>query len=47
MTRKDLAKEIAKKTKLRVADAEKLIVAFGGVVGDTLAKNKKIVYSNF
>ena len=47
MTRKDLAKQIAKNSKLRVTDAEKLVIAFGDVIGDTLAKNKKIVYSNF
>ncbi len=47
MNRKGLAKELAKKTHLRLDKAEKLIVAFGDVVENALAKGDKIVYSNF
>lgn len=47
MTRKELAKQIAKTTKMRITDAEKMIIAFGNVVADTMARKEKIVYSNF
>ena len=47
MTRKDLAKQIAKQTNLNSRQAENLIIAFGAVVSDVLAKGEKIVYSNF
>lgn len=47
MTRKDLAKKIAKQTNLNQQQAENLIIAFGAVVSDVLSKGEKIVYSNF
>ncbi|MFA4995951.1 MAG: ATPase, T2SS/T4P/T4SS family [Patescibacteria group bacterium] len=47
MTRKDLAKQIAKQTNLNQQQAENLIIAFGAVVSDVLSKGEKIVYSNF
>lgn len=47
MTRKDLAKQIAKQTNLNSRQAENLVIAFGAVVSDVLAKGEKIVYSNF
>ncbi|MCL5410679.1 MAG: Flp pilus assembly complex ATPase component TadA [Patescibacteria group bacterium] len=47
MIRKDLAKAIAKQTNLNSHQAENLIIAFGAVVSDVLARGEKIVYSNF
>ena len=47
MTRKDLAKAIAKNAKLNARQAENLIIAFGAVVGEALSKEDKVVYSNF
>ena len=47
MTRKDLAKKIAKQTNLNQQQAENLIIAFGAVVSDVISKGEKIVYSNF
>ncbi|MFA7244516.1 MAG: ATPase, T2SS/T4P/T4SS family [Patescibacteria group bacterium] len=47
MTRKSLAKEIAKRTKLSMRQAENLVIAFGAVVTDVLERDEKIVYSNF
>lgn len=47
MTRKDLARIVAKKTKLSRHDAENLIIAFGEIIGETLSKGDKIIYSNF
>ncbi len=47
MNRKELARELAKKTKLSAKQAENLIIAFGAVVTDVLEKQEKIVYSNF
>ncbi len=47
MTRKDLAKVLARKTGLSQIKAEKLIINFGKCVEETLAKGEKIVYSNF
>lgn len=47
MTRSDLAKLIAKKTNLNIRQAENMIIAFGAVVSDVLARGEKVVYSNF
>lgn len=47
MTRKDLAKEIAKKTNLKFDVAEKLVLAFGDTISEALTRGDKIVYSNF
>ena len=47
MIRQDLAKSIAKKTKMSVEQAEKLIHSFIEVATDVLARGDKIVYSNF
>jgi len=47
MIRQDLAKSIAKKAKLSVDQAEKLIHAFIETATDVLARGDKIVYSNF
>jgi len=47
MTRKELARAIAKQTKLNVRQAENLVISFGAVVEKALEQGKKIVYSNF
>jgi len=47
MTRKSLARDIAKKTGLTLRAAENLIISFGAVVTETLEKGERIVYSNF
>jgi len=47
MTRKELARAIAKKTKLNMRQAENLVISFGAVVTEVLEEGKKIVYSNF
>lgn len=47
MTRKLLAREIARRTKLTVRQAENLVIAFGAVITDVLEKGEKVVYSNF
>ena len=47
MTRKSLARDIAKKTKFTVRKAENLVIAFGAVITDALSKGDKVVYSNF
>lgn len=47
MTRKSLAKEIARRTGLNQRQAENLVIAFGAVISDNLEKGEKVVYSNF
>lgn len=47
MTRKELAKAISAKTRLPLAKAENLIVAFGDAIYNALARGDKVVYSNF
>ena len=47
MTRKSLARDIAKKTRFTVRKAENLVIAFGAVITDALTKGDKVVYSNF
>lgn len=47
MNRDRLAKVLASKTQITPVMAEKLIMAFGEIVTDALAKGDKIVYSNF
>lgn len=47
MTRKSLARAIAKKTTLTQRQAENLIIAFGAVVKEALCNGEKIIYSNF
>ena len=47
MTRKELARAIAKQTKLNVRQAENLVISFAAVVTEALTEGKKIVYSNF
>ena len=47
MNRNDLTKILAKESGLSEKNAEKLIRAFGDTIADALAKNEKIVYSNF
>ena len=47
MTRKDLAKQIAKNTKLTSREAENLIISFGAVISEALSRKEKIIYSNF
>ena len=47
MTRKSLARDIAKKTKLTVRKAENLVIAFGAVITDALSRGDKVIYSNF
>lgn len=47
MNRKDLAKVLAQKTKLKPDKAERLITAFCNVVEKALSRGDKIIYSNF
>lgn len=47
MNRKDLARALAKQTKMTQSKAEKLIAAFGDVISDALDQGDKITYSNF
>lgn len=47
MNRKELSKEISEKINITPTQAEKLIIAFGDIISDALAEDKKVVYSNF
>lgn len=47
MTRKDLAKKIAKNTPLTQREAENLIISFGAAIRNALVKGEKVIYSNF
>lgn len=47
MTKSELAKKLAEKTKFTPEKAEKLIEKFGKIITDQLADGKKVVYSNF